>query len=140
MAERSVAAEAGGLGGGGWDGEGNAGGAVVVAVPLRPALEATSKMLEVRFELACRPELKSTSERLPLSPVTFSERASDLAVEVAETLASASTSTLMSCRPTALMSSTDQDSKPVEFGAVGVAIFLKEVVGLNVIHSPHWGA
>ncbi|NDC62195.1 MAG: hypothetical protein EBZ60_09370 [Betaproteobacteria bacterium] len=39
----------------------------MVAMPLRPALEATSKVLDV---VACRPELKSTSERLPLSPVT----------------------------------------------------------------------
>jgi hypothetical protein len=58
--------------------------AMVVEIPLRPALEATLIMLvpaatkssspsSPNALVACRPELKATSETLPLSPVTFSD-------------------------------------------------------------------
>jgi hypothetical protein len=71
--------------------------AVVVAIPLSPASAFTAAVLRLAVAAeAWRPELYRTSERLVLLPVTFSEVATDLAVEVAPIVAAASTATFRS--------------------------------------------
>ena len=63
--------------------------AVVPARPVRPASALTSTVLSV-----CRPELKTVVETAPLSPVTLSAEESEVELDSAWMLASASTSTL----------------------------------------------
>jgi len=76
---------------------------VVAAVAVRPALEFTSIILAL-----FRPKLLSTKARLALSSLTFVEFAVDLAVDVAEMVASESILTPPRLfRPAALTVSTE---------------------------------